>query len=269
MFESCYTGLVNEVLTFGELREGRNGTTKALFGTTLTFDLQQEFPMLNMRRMFPSGILGELAAMLRGPKHINDFKRWNCNYWDKWAKPDGSIAVDYGNVWHDFNGVNQIDQLRESLIASPTSRRMLITGWRPGADVDLPCCHVMYQFYVREGKYLDMIWTQRSADVMVGVPSDAVFAAAWLIAICAEFTWLTPGRCVMNFGDTHIYAEHFEEAKEYADSVVAKLCHGKAPAPVTWSCDEVTTNFCEFEPNWIGLHNINPLAPRFNFVLKD
>lgn len=267
MFETDYTGLVNEVLTFGEVREGRNGKTKSLFGTTLTFDLAKEFPMLQMRRMFPAGILGELAAMLRGPKHIDDFKRWGCNYWNKWAKPDGSIAVDYGNVWLDFNGVNQIDQLRKAIIGSPASRRMLISGWRPGADVDLPCCHVMYQFYVREDKHLDMIWTQRSADVMVGVPSDAVFAAAWLIAMCAEFTWLTPGRVVMNFGDTHIYEEHVEEAEEYAHSVVRRL--GRMPEPVQWSCDEVTTNFCEFEPTWIGLHNINPLAPRYNFVLKD
>lgn len=269
MFEYDYAELAQTVLDHGEIREGRNGKTKAMFGATLEFDLTKEFPLLTQRRMFPAGILGELAAMLRGPKHINDFKRWGCNYWDKWAKPDGSIAIDYGNVWHDFNGVNQIDQLREAIIGSPTSRRMLISGWRPGADVDLPCCHVMYQFYVRKGQYLDMIWTQRSADVMVGVPSDAVFAAAWLITMCAEFTWLTPGRVIMNFGDTHIYEEHFEDAKTYADSVLNSYRAGLQLVPVQWSCDEVTTNFCEFEPSWIGLHNTNPLAPRYNFVLKD
>lgn len=269
MFEALYADLVRDVIQLGDVRQGRNGQTRSMFVTSLQFDLQTEFPWLQHRRMYPKGILGELAAMLRGPKHITDFEKWGCNYWKKWAKPDGSIAVDYGNAWLDFNGVNQLDQLRESLLATPTSRRMVVTGWRPGAEVDLPCCHMLYQFYVREtpqGNFLDMMWVQRSADVMIGVPSDAVFAAAWLIAICAECTWLRPGRVFMQFGDTHVYEEHVEQAVEYFKSVFSNP--GKQPL-VTWSCDEVTDNFCKFEPSWIGLHNINHLAPKYDFVLKD
>ena len=44
--------------------------------------------------------------------------------------------------------------------------------------------------------------------------SDAVFAAAWLLAICNEFSF-TPGDITMHFGDTHIYEEHYEKAQEY------------------------------------------------------
>lgn len=262
-FEQDYVQLVRSVLETGEDRPSRNGETVSKFATTLSFDLQCEFPLLQGRKMYVNGIFGELAAMLRKPKHIDDFKKWGCNYWDKWAEPDGSIRVDYGNAWFDFNGVDQIAMLREVLIDSPESRRMVISGWRPGADLSLPCCHYAYQFYVRDGQYLDMMWIQRSADVMIGVPSDAVFAAAWMIAICQEFTWLKPGRCTMVFGDTHIYAEHVIGAAKYLRR--AQYVQNS----VRWVCIAgPQANFCNFEPSWIIIHNYQPQTA-IKFELKD
>lgn len=262
-FEQDYSQLVRSVLESGEDRPSRNGETVSKFATTLSFDLQHEFPLLQGRKMYVEGIFGELAAMLRKPKHIDDFKKWGCNYWGKWAEPDGSIRVDYGNAWFDFNGVDQIAMLREALIGSPESRRMVISGWRPGADLSLPCCHYAYQFYVRDGKYLDMMWIQRSADVMIGIPSDAVFAAAWMIAICQEFTWLTPGRCTMVFGDTHIYAEHVIGAAKYLRQAQY------VRSAVRWVClESPQTNFCNFEPSWINIHNYHPQTA-IKFELKD
>lgn len=262
-FEKSYAKLIRQIIDHGELKHSRNGHTISVFGASLTFDLQVEFPILQGRKMFHKGVFGELAAMLRGPKHVDDFKAWGCNYWDKWAEADGSIRVDYGNAWLDFNGVNQLDLLKESLVGSPDSRRMVISGWRPGADLSLPCCHYAYQFYVREGRYLDMMWVQRSADTMVGVPSDAIFAAAWLIAICQQFTWLKPGRCVMHFGDTHIYKEHLDDVSDYlamADTVNRYASWNCAIGPVQ--------DFCEFTPEWIELA-IPIKNPKIDFVLKD
>ncbi len=217
-FEADYADLVSDILTEGEYRETRNVATRALFGTSLTVDLSESdrFPIIMGRQMYHKGVLGELAAMLRKPKHINDFKKWGCNYWDKWAKADGSIEVDYGNSWF-ANG--QMDHLRDSILNNPTDRRMLINGWRPERlpELDLPCCHYSYQFYVREGQYIDMVWTQRSVDVMVGLPSDIVFAAAWLISM-ASWAKLKPGKIKMDFGDTHIYENHLEQAEQYCRS---------------------------------------------------
>lgn len=215
-FEIAYKNLVDQVMTNGDLRHTRNGVTKSLFGTTLGFDLQEGFPLLTSRKMYHKGVTGELAAMLRGPKTLKDFEKQGCNYWSKWADEDGQLVLDYGNAWRDFNGVDQLQNVIDTLIHNPTDRRMIITGWRPDriAELSLPCCHYSYQFYVREGIYLDMIWTQRSADVMIGIPSDAVFAAAWIIAMSKE-TSLLPGRVTMNFGDTHIYEEHIAGVIEY------------------------------------------------------
>jgi len=168
--------------------------------------------------MHYKGVLGELAAMLRGPKHIKDFEEYGCNYWKEWADDDGSICVDYGNSWLDFGGYRQLQQLVEGLKNDPHGRRHIVTGRKPdNLDIlSLPCCHLLYQWYVREDEFLDMIWYQRSADWMIGVPSDIVLAAAWNIIIANE-VGLKPGKITMVFGDSHIYAEHYKATEVYLE----------------------------------------------------
>jgi thymidylate synthase len=216
-FEQQYKQLIAETLE-GEVRNTRNGSTISRFYSTLEFDLSSgRLPLITSRQMFTKGVLGEYAAIIRGPKYINDFKIWGCNYWDKWADKDtGRINVDYGTKWRDFNGANQIDTLLYGLVNDPTGRRHLLLGWDPSNldNLDLPCCHYAYQFYVRKGNILDMIWHQRSADVMIGIPSDALFAATMLLSF-AGATGLKAGKCTMVFGDTHIYEEHIDNVYEY------------------------------------------------------
>lgn len=258
MFESAYKSLVFKVLVLGEMRETRNSKTRTLFGERLVVKMPKgRFPLLNGRKIFHKGVFGELAAMLRGPKHIDDFKKWGCNYWDLWAKEDGSIEVDYGNAWMD-----QIPALKYNLANDPTNRRMLIDGWRPERlyYLDLPCCHYSYQFHVSNIGELNMVWTQRSVDVMVGLPSDIVFAYAWLIMVANEFGYV-PGRIVMNFGDTHIYESHVKNAQEYYDRPIAHL----STARYELNC-EPGKDFTKFEPSDIIITDYNP-QPKLEFDL--
>ena len=217
-FETKYIQLIRKILDNGETRVGRNGTTKSIFGETLNIDMSDGrlFPLMMGRRIYYKGVLGEMAAFLKGPKSVHDFKKEGCNYWDAWGDKHGHLNVDYGNIWSDFNGVNQLDDLRHKLKYSPNDRRMLISGWNPAnlENLSLPCCHILYQWYVRDNTYLDMIWYQRSVDTMIGLPSDIVLAATWNIMLANE-TGYKPGRLTFNLGDTHIYKEHFEQAKRY------------------------------------------------------
>lgn len=217
-FEKDYATMVENVLAVGEERMTRNGTTVSTFAKTLVVNMMDgTFPLIQGRQMFYKGVLGEFAAMIRQPKHLRDFEQWGCNYWKLWAKEDGSIDIDYGNAWF---ADGQMDRLIDKLKNDPYDRRMLINGWRPErlASLDLPCCHYSYQFYVRDGKHLDMIWNQRSVDMMIGLPADIILAAAWIITLANE-VGLVPGIITMNLGDCHVYEEHFEQAKEYLDAV--------------------------------------------------
>lgn len=264
-YELEYLELVKKCLASSD-RQTRNGTTRSLFGHQLKVNLDDGFPLLVGRKMFYKGVFGELAAILRGPKHIDDFKKWGCNYWDQWANADGSINVDYGNAWLNYNGVNQLEELRNALKNDPTSRRMIINGWRPDnlKDLSLPCCHYGYQFYVNDNK-LDMVWIQRSVDVMVGLPSDVAFAAAMLIMVANEFGF-KPGVITLQLGDCHVYYEHIEGAKKYIESV--ESASQTTPTPSYTLNIKPGIPFETFEPDFISINNYNPVLS-IKFLLKE
>lgn len=270
-FEKEYFKLVEEVLTHGYWSEGRNGATKSLIGKSISFSVYTaEFPLLHARKYAYRGVLGEFAALVRGPKCLADFLAWGCTYWSNWVdKTDHTIAVDYGNAWLDSNGVNQLEWVAKEIQTNPSSRRLIVNGWVPSNVIEnklsLPCCHYSYQFIVR-GDTLNMVWVQRSADVMIGVPADAVLAATWLIMLANECK-LMPGSITMQFADTHIYSEHIEQAKsllavhkEQSNSVhrASYKVHAEEGKPLT-----------EFLPSDLEIVNYSPYGSAVQFLLKE
>ena len=238
-----YLELVEKVFVRGEIEEGRNGKTRATFGEQITVGpIYKTFPILTQRKMFPEGVIGELAAFLQGPGNLADFRKQGCNYWDQWADADGNLKVDYGNAWRDFAGVNQLQQVVNQLIYEPNSRRHLIIGWNPPNDesLSLPCCHYAYQWRVVNKKWLDMIWVQRSADMMIGVPSDIIAGALFNI-LMARTTGYIPRYLTLQLGNCHIYQEHWPRIREFLNSPSFP------------------------EPEWY----INPTATVFNFKPTD
>jgi thymidylate synthase len=246
-YEVMYQALIACIMNEGEERNTRNGKTKALFGTSLKVDLRRGyFPLLQCRKMFYAGVLGELAAFVRKPTHVDDFVRWGCNYWGQWADENGKLSLDYGNAW--FEG-DQVSRLIHDLQHNPTSRRLMLSSWRPENldKLSLPCCHHTYQFWVDNRGCLHMLWMQRSVDVFIGLPSDVILAAAMLIAIAKE-AHLDPGTITFSMGDTHIYAEHAQAVAKYMHA--AKYL--KFEDQPTFSYSGV--KFVEFEPHMLEIH---------------
>jgi len=201
--DEIYADLVNEVMKEGTVRETRNGETVSIFGTSIKFDIAETgLPLLSLRKIFTKGVVGEFKGFLQDAKTVEEFRALGCPYWDLWAGEDGKLELDYPPR-------EQWDALIEGIKNDPGSRRHMINVWNHDRldDLSLPCCHFSYQFYVRDG-FIDMIWTQRSLDVAVGLPSDLILSALYLSEIGRQ-TGLKPGTVRMNFGDTHIYKEHW------------------------------------------------------------
>jgi len=260
--ENEYKKLIKNIIRNGEIVNGRNGKTKRLFATTLVIDSLAEgkFPILTSRKMYWKGVAGEFAAMMRQPKNVKDFEKFGCNYWKLWADNKGDLELDYGNAWLDYEGFNQLAYVINNLKFNPTDRRMIINGWRPdrvlGNKLSLPCCHYAYQFFLNNKKEVEMLWIQRSADVMVGVPSDIIFAAIWLSTL-ANHTGYKPGKITMVFGDTHIYEEHLGKVEEYLNNPILDL-----PA-----YNNKCNNIYSFMPTDIVLENYMHSEP-IKFELK-
>lgn len=207
---------MEKILTEGEKRDDRTGVgTYSLFGEQLKFDLTEGFPAVTTKKLWFKGVKEELAWMLRGETNIKSLQEKGVEIWTPWADKDGDLGPVYGAQWRNWNGVDQIAELEIDLKKNPTSRRHILSAWNVGElkHMALAPCHVMCQFYVREGKFLDGHMYQRSCDYLLGGPFN--FAQyALLTTILADRTHYTPGKLTVSYGDVHIYQNHVEQCRE-------------------------------------------------------
>lgn len=213
-----YAKLVNRIIEWGEDRDDRTGVgTRSIFGYQYKVNVN-EFPLLTTKFVNFYAIKHELLWFLRGETTTESLSK-HTSIWEPWADEFDYVGPIYGKQWRDWErsrGKN-IDQISEALHLikmDPTSRRIIVSAWNV-ADIpkmSLPPCHMMFQFYVRRGAYLDMQLYQRSADVALGVPFNLA-SYALLLRMFANECGLKAGVFTHTFGDVHIYQNHIEQMK--------------------------------------------------------
>ena len=270
-FELRYTDLVTKILNNGKVRKTRNGKTIAIFGEQLKIDLDiSEIPLLLGRKIFHKGVLGEFVAFMYNAKTVEEFEKYGCNYWKLWSDAIGRLEFDYSEQLFNFNGVNQLENLIQSLKDDPMSRRHIISLWRPDRfdKLSLHCCHYSYQFYITSDNQLNMLWNQRSVDTMVGLPSDIILAWLWVILLSRELS-LIPGTITMSLGDCHIYEEHIESVIQYCSNVRSIFGDPNPNRRIKYPIFYMPkfTTITEFEPDWISITDYEPHST-LKFKLK-
>ncbi len=228
--------------------------TKGVFGHQMRFDLREGFPLLTTKRVFLKGIIHELLWFLKGDTNIRYLVEQGVHIWDNDAyryyteqcagcgiaalgrdafleavrrvEPSPIAGYRYGDLNHvygyqwrswprpDGGAIDQISRVIETLRTNPESRRMVVSAWNV-AEVEqmaLPPCHVLFQFYVAEGRLSCQLY-QRSADTFLGVPFN-IASYALLTLMVAQVCGLQPGEFIHTLGDTHLYLNHLEQARE-------------------------------------------------------
>lgn len=133
----------------------------------------------------------------------------------------GDLGPVYGRQWRCFGekGIDQIQNIIDTLKTNPDDRRMLCIAFNPDVldKVALPPCHVMFQFYTRElenGKReLSCMWSQRSVDVGLGWPFN-LLSYSLLTHIIAEICGMEVGEIICSLGDCHIYLNQLDGINE-------------------------------------------------------
>ena len=156
-----------------------------------------------------------LAASEQRPSPIESYAYGDLNHvygyqWRSWPKDNGE-AID------------QIKQVLETIKHNPDSRRMIVSAWNVAEveDMALPPCHVLFQFYVANGKLSCQLY-QRSADTFLGVPFN-IASYALLTMMIAQECGLQAGEFVHTLGDTHLYLNHMEQVDEQLSRTPRKL----------------------------------------------
>lgn len=214
-----YLDLCERVLREGVEKHDRTGTgTKSVFGHQMRFNMADGFPLLTTKKLHLKSIIYELLWFLQGSTNVKYLQNHGVRIWNEWADENGELGPVYGKQWRswqDYRGgsIDQISRVVEQIKTNPDSRRLLVSAWNV-AQVDemaLPPCHIMFQFYVANGK-LSLQLYQRSADIFLGVPFN-IASYALLLKMVAQVTGLEEGDFIHTIGDAHIYLNHLEQVK--------------------------------------------------------
>ena len=240
-----YHNIVEKILDNGILKPNRTGVgAYAIAGAMFEHDMSTGFPLLTTKRVPFRLISSELEFFIKG---MTD-KQWlldqNNHIWDEWAHPqkapyghdeeakkrmleERDLGAIYGFQWRHFNadykdhdtdytgqGVDQLQKVIDTLRINPYDRRMIVSAWNPLMldQMALPPCHYQYQVTVIDGK-LNLLWSQRSVDTMLGLPFN-IASYALLLHLLAKEVGLKEGMLVGFLGDVHIYENHLEGARE-------------------------------------------------------
>lgn len=212
-----YLDMLRYVLENGVDKMDRTGVgTRSVFGQQMRFDLSKGFPLMTTKKMHLKSIIHELLWFIKGDTNVKYLQDNGVRIWNEWADENGDLGPIYGSQWRNWNGegIDQLAQVVDKLKNNPNDRRMIVSAWNVSKipEMHLPPCHMMFQFYVANGKLSCMLY-QRSCDMFLGVPFN-IASYALLAMMLAQVCDLEPGEFVHTLGDTHIYHNHFEQVKE-------------------------------------------------------
>lgn len=237
-----YLELLRDILDNGVAKGDRTGTgTTSVFGRQLRHDLSKGFPLLTTKKLHFKSIANELIWFLSGNTNVSWLQENGVTIWNEWATEDNELGPVYGKQWtawptKDGGTINQIDYVVETLQKNPNSRRILFHGWNPEYLPDesvspqenarrgrmaLPPCHLLYQFYVAEGKLSSLLYI-RSSDSFLGLPYN-IASLALLTHMLAQQCDLVPHEIVVSIGDLHAYSNHLEQIRTQLTRDVREL----------------------------------------------
>lgn len=163
----------------------------------------------------PEMTMEEFIAKIKEEPADSDFvKKW------------GELGPVYGRQWRRWKASDgrEIDQLAWAIEKTknyPDRKHVVVSAWNPeyvyemaapGTSMAIPPCHTMFNVNVSDGK-LSLALFQRSADTFLGVPFN-IASYSLLAMILAQVTGNKVGDFVHMLGDTHLYGNHYDQARE-------------------------------------------------------
>lgn len=233
--------------------DGTPAHTVKKFGIVNRYNLQEEFPILTVRRTYWKTAVDELLWIWQ--KKSNNIHDLNAHIWDEWADADGSIGKAYGYqlaVKHQYpeGEMDQVDRVLYDLKHNPASRRILtnIYNFADLHEMNLYPCAYSMTFNV-SGKVLNAILNQRSQD-MLAANNWNVVQYAVLVQMFAQVSGLIPGELVHVIADAHIYDHHVP--------IIRQLLEQTPTDAPKFRIDPSVTDFYAFTRDSFSMEDYHP-----------
>lgn len=204
------------------------------------YDLQKEFPIMTLRRVYYRSAINEILWIYQ--KKSNRIADLDSHIWDAWADENGTIGKAYGyqlGVKHHYSegDFDQVDKVLYDLKHNPASRRIMTNMYNHSelSEMALAPCAYSMTFNV-SGNKLNGILNQRSQDMLTANNWNVCQYAALLIMF-AKASGLEAGELVHVIADAHIYDRHVDAVKKMIE---------KKPFPAPKMQVEDITDFYKF-----------------------
>ena len=230
--------------------DGTPAHTVKKFGVVNRYNLQEEFPIMTLRRTYWKSAVDEILWIWQ--KKSNRIADLGSHVWDEWAGPDGTIGKAYGyqlGIPYEYpeGKFDQVDRVLYDLKHNPASRRIMtnIYNFQDLHEMNLYPCAYSMTFNVT-GNKLNAILNQRSQD-MLTANNWNVCQYAVLLHMIAQVSGFEAGELVHVIADCHIYDRH-------SPMVKAMLEKEGYPAP-TFIMDKSITDFYKFTKDSFRMEN--------------
>lgn len=205
---------------YEELNERTGHKTRIIPG--LTFELDQGFPLLTLRKIPIKIFIAEQIWFIMGSQRPADFVSKFTKIWEDFTEDDGTIPAAYGYRWRHAFGRDQLGMLVKHLKDKPGSRHGVVITWDPREDglgnpeakKNVPCPYTFTVNIIAHKLHIHSI--VRSNDMMLGCPHD-VAGFAMLQAILAAKLGVQPGKLTHSISNAHIYDIHYDQAWELVE----------------------------------------------------
>lgn len=249
--------------------------TLAVFGIQSRYRIDENFPIITRRKVWPKSIFAELLWFLSGSTNNKDLQALGSNIWTPWVDKEfedkhqyeeGSLGPVYGfqlrhyggayptkhnqacadmmgmKGYYGMGGFDQLAYVMRRIKEDPSCRRILFDLWNPQDlhKMRLPPCHYSFQLFIDDDGRMSGLLTQRSCDFPIGVPANVQFYSA-LIYMIAQQTGYKPFEFVHSTADSHIYWDQIDAVHQYLSSPVVdspKLKVNKAADIYSYKLDD-------------------------------
>lgn len=207
--------ILQDLLHQGDEVGSRNGRVVEFLNTRVVLTEPTKREILSLNRK--ANVFAQIAETMWVISGRNDIE-WLSAYLPRardYADDGLHWRAGYGPRIRNWNGVDQLRYVVDTLKADPLSRQAVIAIWDPVVDTTPgkdKACNTFLQFQSRGG-LLYLTVNVRSNDVMWGWSGINAFEWSTLQEMVASLLGIGVGDLTFNIGSLHLYAPHWGRAE--------------------------------------------------------